>query len=160
MQTSENIRFLLREGQAVFGDGICLYLRHTAVEKHADGRLPAYYFHILRLSDGADMGWLDLRAGNLEDTGLYGHLSYCLFRPYRGRGITAKAVSLLLPLAQRHGLSYLYINCSADNLASQGVCRKLGAAFDTEVPQPDGTSRLRFCLTLQRTSSIASLRKP
>ena len=142
------LRFHLQDGQAVFGDGVCLHLRHTAFEKHGDGLLPAYYFHIHRLSDGADMGWIDLRAGHLADTALYGHLSYCLFRPYRGQGYMTAAVRILFPLARRHELSFLYINVAPENAASQGVCRRVGARYDAEVAQPDKSTRLRFRLEL------------
>lgn len=144
---NENI-FLLQPDQFVFDEVLCLVLRRVAVEKHEDGMLPAYYFHVFRLEDGADMGWLDLRVGDLAVTALYGHVSYCLSKPYRGHGYMTRAVSMLLPLAKAHGMSVLRIHCAADNLASQGVCRKLGARFESNVLQPDGTIRQRFCLEL------------
>ena len=141
-------RFFLQTGQAVFADELCLYLKNTALEKHPGGPVPAYYFHILRLRDGADMGWLDLRAGESENTALYGHLSYSLLPQYRGQGYTKKAVSLLLSLAEKHGLDHLYVCCAEANLASRGVCRQLGASFDTFIPMPNGERGMRFRLDL------------
>ena len=98
--------------------------------------VPAYHFHICDLQ-GSIMGACDLRIGYTE--GLYygGHIGYCISEEYQGHHYAAKACKLLFSLARMHGMSYLYITCNPDNLASRKTCEYLQGEFLGVVELPE-----------------------
>lgn len=82
-------------------------------------------------------GTLSLRIADDENTRLYyGHVGYHVFPPARGRHLAERSVRLLLPLAQRHGMSELWITTNPDNLASRRTCERLGAELIDVVDLP------------------------
>ena len=99
--------------------------------------VPAYHFHICDLN-GNVMGACDLRIGYTE--GLYygGHIGYRVNEEYRGNHYAAKACRLLFDLARKHDMTYLYITCSPDNLASRKTLEYLQGEFIGVIELPEG----------------------
>lgn len=87
--------------------------------------VPAYYFDIVG-AGGVKVGFCDLRIGHSE--GLYygGNIGYTVYEPYRGNRYALKACRLLMKLAKRHELEYVYITCRPDNIPSRKTCEGLG----------------------------------
>ncbi|MBO4807401.1 MAG: GNAT family N-acetyltransferase [Lachnospiraceae bacterium] len=99
------------------------------LERVAEGDLakkwvPAYYFFICT-PGGKRMGKCCLRVGNNENTYYGGHIGYEIDEPYRGNHYAAKACELLFSLAKRHEMSYVFITCNPDNIASRKTCEYL-----------------------------------
>lgn len=99
--------------------------------------VPAYYFRICDLY-GNIIGACDLRIGYTD--GLYygGHIGYAVKEEYRGHHYAAKACKLLFALTQRHEMTYLYITCNPDNLASRKTCERLEGEFLGVMELPEG----------------------
>ena len=97
----------------------------------------AYHFHICDLN-GNEMGACDLRIGYTE--GLYygGHIGYSVNEEYRGNHYAAKACLLLFDLARKHDMTYLYITCSPDNIASRKTLEYLQGEFIGVIELPEG----------------------
>ncbi|MEG1972161.1 MAG: hypothetical protein RR315_03305, partial [Oscillospiraceae bacterium] len=68
------------EGLEKLADGeIRLKLTGRAEENPKKGYLPAYYFDIVRISDGARVGTCDLRVGENEGSKWGGNVGYTVF---------------------------------------------------------------------------------
>lgn len=98
--------------------------------------MPAYHFHICDLR-GNIMGACVLRIGYTDRLYYGGHIGYSVNEEYRGHHYAAKACKLLFSLAQRHEMSYLYITCNPDNLASRKTCEYLQGDFLGVVELPE-----------------------
>lgn len=106
-------------------DEISLRLDHTFPGDTVRNWVPAYYFDIVA-AGGEKVGFCDLRIGHSE--GLYygGNIGYTVYEPYRGNRYAAKACRLLMKLAKKHGMEYLYITCRPDNVPSRKTCEAAG----------------------------------
>lgn len=100
------------------------------------GRLPFYYFDVVREADWVKVGEISLRIGNNENIFYGGHIGYMVLPDFRGNGYAVKAASLLLSLARRHFMRVVRITCNPDNTASRRVCEKLGAVYKETVALP------------------------
>jgi len=102
------------------------------------GLVPMYRFAICRL-DGTAVGALDFRLG--KDTLLYyaGQIGYRVEAPYRGNHYAEKAVTLLFPLAEKHGYDHLLITCNPDNTPSRRTCERLGGILLEIADLPEDT---------------------
>lgn len=87
--------------------------------------LPSYSFNIC-LADGTYAGYCDLRVGHNENTYYSGNIGYTVIEEHRGHHYAAKAVKLLLTLANKHGLEYILVTCDPDNTASNKTCLAAG----------------------------------
>lgn len=98
--------------------------------------VPAYYFDVY-LFDGTKVGSCDLRVGHNENTYIGGNIGYKIGEPYRGHRYAAKAVILLLKLAKKHDLKFVYVTCSPTNIASSKTCEIAGGKLieKTKVPE-------------------------
>ena len=83
-------------------------------------------------------GTVTLRIGDDHELEQYvGHIGYLIFPPCRGRSLAGRAVTLLLPLAARHGMRSVIITINPDNRPSQRVIEKLGGTLLGEVDLPE-----------------------
>lgn len=114
---------------------IFLKLDHTVEEK--DDWLPTYHFKIC-LPDGTETGVCDLRIGHSEGVYYGGNIGYRVEEPFRGRRYAGKACLLLLQLAKRHDMEYLYITCNPENAASRKTCEYAGGTLEGIVDVPEG----------------------
>ena len=98
--------------------------------------VPAYHFHICALH-GNIMGACNLRVGYTDGLYYVGHIGYRIKEESRGHHYAAKACKLLLSLAQKHEMCYLYITCNPDNWASRKTCEYLQGEFLGVVELPE-----------------------
>lgn len=121
----------------LFTDGISLRLDHTFEGDPVRKWVPAYYFDIIG-AGGEKVGFCDLRIGHSE--GLYygGNIGYAVYEPYRGNHYAAKACRLLMKLAKKHGMEYLYITCRPDNVPSRKTCEAAGGKLVGVAELPEG----------------------
>jgi len=106
-------------------DDIMLRLDHAAEGDPAKEWVPAYHFMIC-LPDGTAVGKCDLRIGHNQKLYYGGNIGYGIDEPYRGHHYAGKACRLLLELARKHGMEYLYITCNVTNPASARTCEYAG----------------------------------
>ena len=84
---------------------------------------PAYYEFAVLLG-GAHIGAVSLYMEGGPDTA---ELGWILHRDHHGHGYATEAAAALIPFARDAlGVKRLIAHCDAENLASQGVMRKLG----------------------------------
>ncbi len=80
---------------------------------------------------------LSLRVGSNESLRLYAdHIGYAIDEAHRGHRYAARAVRLVVPLAQRVGISPIWITCDPENTASCRTCEIVGAEFVETVAIP------------------------
>jgi predicted acetyltransferase len=97
--------------------------------------VPAYVLD-MRVG-GVRVGSISLRVSDAERIRLHaGHIGFSVEPPWRGRGLAGRAVRLLLPLAQAHGLDPLWLTCDPGNFASRRAIERLGAEYAGTVPLP------------------------
>ena len=115
---------------------IYLFLTKTCEAIPERKYVPVYYFDIC-LTDGIKVGTCNLKLDNSELTKYCGNIGYVVDEKYRGNKYSLKASKLLLKLAKKHDLKYVTITCSPENIASNKICKLLGAEFieNVEVPK-------------------------
>ncbi len=130
----EKIQFLNTD--FLESDEIKLVVHRLAEGDPERNWVPAYHFHICDLQNNI-MGACDLRIGYTD--GLYygGYIGYSISKEYRGHHYAAKACRLLFSLAKNHGMSYLYITCDPDNLASKKTLEALLGEYLGVVELPE-----------------------
>ena len=122
-----------------------LDLRHGNLELcladysiHAFHRAPTYFFRMMSVDRGVEMGNINLRIGSTPHLERYaGHIGYGVYPAYRGHHYAARSVVLLLPLARSHGIDPLWITCDPDNAASRRSLEIAGAEFMEIVDVPE-----------------------
>ena len=121
-------------------DGVVTLVLASAVPAdEKTGYVPGYTFDILRSDDGAKVGVCDLRIGYVRGTYFGGNIGYAVDEPHRGNGYAARAVRLLLPLAERHGMPFVRISCDPGNAASKATIERAGGVLEAAVELP------RYC---------------
>lgn len=119
-----------------------------AVEAHANGE--AFYFGIL--ADGEMVGALDLRSIDRENLSV--ECGYAIATSHWGKGITTKAVALMLHFAFCDlGMEVVRSSCLSRNPASARVLEKNGfretGEYASEIPKFKGEPFRGFQLTKQ-----------
>ena len=115
---------------------IKLILERTTEADPVRNYVPAYHFLICDMQ-GTVMGHCALRIGYNDSLYYVGHIGYSIYEKYRGHHYAAKACKLLFLLAKKHGMNYLYITCSADNLPSRRTCEYIQGEFLGVVDLPE-----------------------
>lgn len=121
---------------AMPNDGeVTLAIEHVVQADEKTGFVPAYHFDIVRLSDGARVGTVNLRLGYVRNTYYGGNIGYVVFEPYRGHAYAQKASRLAFEVARAHRMPYLIGSCSRTNDASRKTLEHLGGVLlETDVP--------------------------
>jgi prolyl-tRNA editing enzyme YbaK/EbsC (Cys-tRNA(Pro) deacylase)/predicted acetyltransferase len=114
---------------------ITLRISSVSPADETKGFVPAYKFEIVRLSDNAVVGEIDLRLGYVRNLYFGGNIGYSVKEEYRGNGFAGKACKLVFQIARAHKMPYLMISCRADNIASRRTLEKLnGTLLETRIP--------------------------
>lgn len=125
-------------GPLVDGD-LSLILAEKVPADPVKGWVPAYHFEMRRVPDHVAMGRLRLRIGDGGRELRYaGNVGYDVKPEFRGRGLAARSVRLVMGLARRHGLAALWIGCRPDNPASRRTCERAGAVYVDTLDVPAG----------------------
>lgn len=129
-----------------------LELRLADYSVHPFHHVPTYFFQMLSIVRGEELGTINLRLGANAHLERYaGHIGYGVHAAHRGHRYAARSVRLLLPLARRHELDPVWITCDPENLASRRSLEIAGAEFVeiVEVPSDCGIrkfgGKLRKC---------------
>jgi tagatose 1,6-diphosphate aldolase len=87
---------------------------------------------------GEELGTINLRDGRGPYIERYaGHVGYGVHEAHRGHRYAARALRLLVPLAQELGLNPLWITCDPENTASRRTCERAGAVLVEVVDVPE-----------------------
>ncbi|WP_249998970.1 GNAT family N-acetyltransferase [Actinoplanes sp. M2I2] len=100
--------------------GVSAFLTTTAV--HGDQR-PFGHYRITRAADGKAIGGIGFK-GQPADGGV--EVGYGLVPSARGHGYAAEALIALLRLAAEHGVSRVFADTTAGNIASQRTLEHAG----------------------------------
>lgn len=129
-------RFTFADISPLRDDELELCLVQSSPSDPSRSRLPAYSFQ-MRVG-GAHAGDISLRVGNTHNIVMYGgHTGYSVEQAFRGQHFAERASRLLLPLAQSHGLTAMWITTNPDNSASRRTCERLGARLVEIVSLPE-----------------------
>ena len=105
---------------------------------HPVHHVPTYHFHMEHAESLVELGNIRFRVGHTPHVLLYaGHIGYNVHPAHRGHHYAARALTLLKPLAQSHGINPLWITCDPDNLASRRTLELAGAEFVEIVDVPE-----------------------
>ncbi len=107
-----------------------LFLRLT----HSNGS--QFFYTIILKENGHRIGYCDLRCSHADDLLYYGNIGYRIDKKYRGNHYAYKATLLLLEVAKKMDMDYLFITCSPDNIASDKTIRKLNATYINTLDVP------------------------
>ena len=107
-------------------------------EAHPAHRVPTYQFQMVHRETHEVLGNIRLSLGSTPHLERYaGHIGYGVLPEHRGHHYAARAVRLLLPLAQEIGMDALWITCDPENLASRRTLELAGAEFIEIVDVPE-----------------------
>jgi len=114
-----------------------LGLELDTVSPHPVHQVPTYFFRMIDLNTGVEIGRINLRAGFGEHVERYaGHVGYFVEPAYRGHRYAARALRLLVRIARGLGIDPLWITCDPDNIPSRRTCERAGAKFIEIVDVP------------------------
>lgn len=103
----------------------------------AKNQVATYHFGMFLDNLAGAAGSIDLRLSNHEEIQRFGgHIGYGVHPDHRGRGLAARSLRLLMPLAKRHGFEQLWITCDPDNHPSRRSCERAGAVLREIVEIP------------------------
>ena len=116
-------------------DELMLVLQKFSDADPDQNKVPAYKFLICDRS-GLRLGECTLRLGYTDRLYYGGHIGYGIDEAFRGHHYAEKACRILFRLAAAHGMDYLYISCTPENLPSFRTCENLGGKLleTTELP--------------------------
>ena len=107
------------------------------------------------------VGHLNLRVADAAAARFLGHVGYGVDEPFRGHGLAARAVRLVLPLAAACGVDPVWITCGPDNPASRRTLERLGAELvevvdvPADYPLPAGAVRQKCRFRLRSAGPVA-----
>jgi tagatose 1,6-diphosphate aldolase len=125
---------------------------------HPAHKVPTYYFQMVHVETGKQLGHANLRIRSTPHVERYaGHVGYLVEPEHRGHKYAARSVRLLIPLALRLGLNPLWMTCDPDNFASRRTMELVGARFIEVVDVPkdcamydeEQPSKCRYRLNLE-----------
>jgi predicted acetyltransferase len=133
--TDSAVREPINPGELRDGD---LRLELVEFGTHRAHKVPTYYFRMVHGETAEQIGLINLRVGFTLHVRLYaGHIGYGVHEQYRGQRYAARSVSLLVPLARRHGLDPIWITSDPENYASRRTLEIAGAKLIEIVNVPE-----------------------
>jgi len=141
MSRGNRCRFRFLDPKPLVDGDLELVLAKKRTANPRKSIVPAYIFDMRRLGTRRRIGRIDLRVGNTEIIVKYGgHIGYRVDEQNRGQRFAARSIRLLLPLAEKHRLSPLWITCNPDNVASRRTCEIAGGIFVDVVDLPENSN--------------------
>ena len=112
---------------------ICLKHKRLRCESVNGVTFLANDYEIVSMASSEVFGICELRHASIDVLPYTGNVTYTVFERYRGRGFAKQALVELSGIASEDGMRELWITCDANNSASIGVCRSVGAVFVDEL---------------------------
>ncbi len=111
------------------------WLQYTEeVESEDDEFVPGTTYFVIRESDNKLVGIMDIRHKLNEFLLNYGgHIGYSVVNSERRNGYGTQILSLALEECKNHGINYVLVTCTSDNIASQKIIIKNGFDFESDV---------------------------
>ncbi|HPJ20918.1 MAG TPA: GNAT family N-acetyltransferase [Clostridia bacterium] len=128
--------FYFRDVDKIKGDEIDLVVTARKPSDAEKGYVPSYQFSMVKSGTDIEVGRCDLRIGHNRNTFYGGNIGYGVHEEYRGNHFAAKACLMMRQLAREHGMEYLIITNSPDNIPSRKTCDYIGAEFIEIVELP------------------------
>jgi tagatose 1,6-diphosphate aldolase len=98
--------------------------------EHSDVHQVPVAAWLMRNHAGDELGGIRLRLKSTRHVLLYaGHIGYNVHPQHRGNHYAARAVRLLLPVAEAIGIHPVWITCDPDNMASRRTLDLAGAEY-------------------------------
>jgi predicted acetyltransferase len=120
-------------------------LQLNRFELHPAHHVPTYQFDMVHLSTNKVLGNIRLSIGSTPHIEHYaGHIGYGVLPQHRGHHYAARAVRLLIPLAQQLSLNPLWITCDPENISSRRTLELAGAQLIEIIDVPSD------CIIYQR----------
>ncbi|MGL4336888.1 MAG: GNAT family N-acetyltransferase [Turicibacter sp.] len=91
-----------------------------------DVMLPFYYYDIYENKSNEKIGKISIRIGNNYHSYFNGHIGYEIDEIYRGHNYSLLASKILLQVAKKHDMTFIYLTCNKSNSASRKIIEKLG----------------------------------
>ncbi|WP_321472291.1 GNAT family N-acetyltransferase [uncultured Paludibaculum sp.] len=115
-----------------------LRLEFVKFAPHPVHKVPTYFFRMVHVQTGEELGGINLRAGSTAHIELYaGHIGYSVYPAYRGHRYAARSVRLLAPIARQLQFEVLWITCDPENAGSRRSAELAGAEFVEIVDVPE-----------------------
>lgn len=128
--------FYFRDIERIKGNEIDLVITTRNPADESKGYVPSYNFNMVLSGTVTEVGKCDLRIGHNRNTFYGGNIGYGVHAEYRGNHYAAKACLLMKELALEHGMDYLIITNSPENIPSRRTCEILDAKFEGIVDLP------------------------
>lgn len=129
--------FFFRNIERISGKDIDLVVVKRSPANEKKDYVPSYQFNMVLSGTDVEVGKCDLRIGYNRNTFYGGNIGYGVHKKYRGNHFAAKACLLMVELAREHGMDYLIITNSPDNIASRKTCDFIGAELLEIVKLPE-----------------------
>ena len=114
-----------------------LSLQFLRFHQHPVHRVPTYYFRMIHLETGEELGGINLRCSSIPHIERYaGHIGFAVHEPHRGHRYAARSVTLLITVAKQLKFESLWITCDPENTASRRSLELAGAKFVEIVDVP------------------------
>jgi predicted acetyltransferase len=114
-----------------------LSLELVEFAEHRVHRVPAYFFRMMLIATGDEVGRINLRLGADGHIRFHaGHVGYGVHPEFQGNRYASRALMLLKPLAGQLGIDPLCITCDPENVASRRSCEIAGATLVGVVDLP------------------------
>jgi len=105
---------------------------------HPIHKVPTYYFRMVHVDSGEELGTINLRVGSSSQVELYaGNVGYTVHPAHRGNRYAARSLQLLTSVASKLGFTPLWITCDPENIGSRRSCEVAGAQFVEIVAVPE-----------------------
>ena len=110
---------------------------------------PLYWYWMLIRNNTGDAvgiaGDIQIRIADSEDVeSALGNYAYHVFPQNRGNHYAARSVKILFPLAVLHGMTYLWLTCHPNNIASRKTAEYAGFKFVDISKVPEGERYVGF----------------
>lgn len=105
-----------------------IQLQFLRFAEHSVHGVATYFFRMVHLQTGEELGNINLRVGSTPHIECYaGHVGFSVHEAHRGHRYAARSIALLGPIAKEIGFASLWITCDPENVASRRTLELAGA---------------------------------
>lgn len=138
-----------KEYEMIKGD--LLTLSCIKLEPGNEYEIPYYWYDIILNETKEIIGKISIRIGHNYHSYFNGNIGYEIDEPYRGHHYALEACKMVLAVAKAHQMTYIYLCCDEENVASYKTIEQLGGRIVEIILPPkdyfgyyEGMSRSRI----------------